>query len=226
MISPRLSIHTDLRSSLRRRRIVDAATRLFATTRYDAVQIDDVARAAGVAKPTLYRYFATKEDLFLEGFDALLGGVADEMTAVVETCDKAARALPEMIGILLDRLGGHNAGVRMLDVSKEQFGPHARARLRARTKQIRGSLAAVLRRGVEQDEFRDIDADLVAAAIIGSLRTVATKISRSPARHGGARHLRHIDWRHRIACRARNFSSAHAGRRTDRCARRRLEGSE
>ena len=176
MISPRLSIHADLRSSLRRRRIVDAATRLFATTRYDAVQIDDVARAAGVAKPTLYRYFAAKEDLFLEGFDALLGEVADEMAAIVETCDEAGQALPEMIGILLDRLGGHNVGVRVFDASEERFGPRARARLRARTKQIRGSLAAVLRRGIEQEEFRDIDVDLVAAAIIGSLRMVATKI--------------------------------------------------
>ena len=176
MISPRVSSCTDLRSSLRRRRIVDAATRLFATTRYDAVQIDDVARAAGVAKPTLYRYFATKEDLFLEGFDALLGEVADEMAAIVDTCDEATRALPEMIGVLLDRLGGHNVGVRVLDGSEKWFGTHARARLRARTKQIRGSLAAVLRRGIAQEEFRDIDADLVAAAIVGSLRAVAIKI--------------------------------------------------
>jgi len=84
--------------------------------------------------------------------------------------------LPEMIRILLDRLGGHNAGVRVLDGSEKRFGTHARSRLRARTKQIRGSLAAVLRRGTEQEEFRDIDPGLVALAIIGSLRMVATKI--------------------------------------------------
>lgn len=176
MTSAYVTKRIDYASPLRRRRIVDAATRLFATTRYDAVQIDDVARAAGVAKPTLYRYFATKEDLFLEALDALLGEVAGELTAIVDSCDRAAQALPGMIGILLDRLGGQNAGVRMLDVTEKRFGPHARNRLRSRIKQIRGSLASVLRRGIEQEEFRGVDPDFVALAIIGSLRMLVTKI--------------------------------------------------
>lgn len=171
---------------VRRRRIVDAATRLFSAAQYDAVQVDDVARAAGVAKPTLYRYFATKEDLFLEGLDAPLGEIAEELTAIAETSTEATQALPEMMRILLDRLGGDNAGLRVLEASEKQFGTRARAQLRARAKQIRGSLAAVLRRGIEQREFRDIDADLVASALIGSLRVVATKIP--GRRHAAAAH--------------------------------------
>lgn len=161
--------------SPRRQRITQAAMRLFAASRYDAVQIDDVARAAGVAKPTLYRYFATKQQLFLEGFDALLGELVEELDAIGETTETASLALPKMIRILLDKLGGDNADARLIGGSEKRFGTAARKRLCARARQIRTSLASVLRRGVEQHEFRDIDPDFVALAILGSVRMVATK---------------------------------------------------
>lgn len=51
---------------LRRAQLVDAATRLFADSTFEAVTIARVAELAGVAKGTAYLYFATKEALFLE----------------------------------------------------------------------------------------------------------------------------------------------------------------
>ena len=59
----------------RRRAILRAAEKLFADGRFDEVHMEDVARAAGVGKGTLYRYFADKESLYAgvvaAGFDAL-----------------------------------------------------------------------------------------------------------------------------------------------------------
>ena len=56
-----------------RARIVAEATKLFGGATYDAVQMSDVAAAAGIGKPSLYRYFPSKDELFLEIFDAALG---------------------------------------------------------------------------------------------------------------------------------------------------------
>jgi AcrR family transcriptional regulator len=176
MASAPLSTVSTHSSALRRARIVDAAARLFAATRYDAVQIDDVARAAGVAKPTLYRYFATKEELFLEAFDTLLGEVAAEMADISDRGDEAKQTVAEMVRILLEKLGGNNSGARLFDGSGKRFGLHTRMRLQARTRQIQDSLAAAVKRGIDIGEFRDIDPDFVALAIIGSLRMIATKI--------------------------------------------------
>jgi AcrR family transcriptional regulator len=49
----------------RGQQILDAAAQLFARRHYHEVRMDDIATQAGVAKGTLYRYFADKEDLYL-----------------------------------------------------------------------------------------------------------------------------------------------------------------
>ncbi len=52
------------RKEARPTEIIEAATGVFAENGFAAARLDEVARRAGVAKGTLYRYFETKEDLF------------------------------------------------------------------------------------------------------------------------------------------------------------------
>jgi TetR/AcrR family transcriptional regulator, cholesterol catabolism regulator len=47
----------------RRQRVIDAALELGSAGGYDAVQMRDVARTAGVALGTIYRYFTSKDHL-------------------------------------------------------------------------------------------------------------------------------------------------------------------
>jgi AcrR family transcriptional regulator len=53
-----------------RRRIAEAAHRLFGERGFQAVTVVEVARAAEVAEATLFNYFPTKEDLFYSGLEA------------------------------------------------------------------------------------------------------------------------------------------------------------
>ena len=61
----------------RRDRIVHAAFALLERGEYDAIQMRDVAREAGVAVATIYRYFTSKEHLYAA---ALLEWAADYPT--------------------------------------------------------------------------------------------------------------------------------------------------
>jgi AcrR family transcriptional regulator len=49
----------------RRALITDAAARLFAEHGYGATRLDEIAAAANVTKPVLYRHFASKKALYL-----------------------------------------------------------------------------------------------------------------------------------------------------------------
>ena len=66
--------------------ITDVALRLFAERGFDAVSVDDVARAAGISRRTLFRYYASKNAIPWGDFDAhlqhlrqLLGRVAPDV---------------------------------------------------------------------------------------------------------------------------------------------------
>lgn len=61
----------------RRALIEQAATELFAQRGYAATTVEDIARAAGVTKPMLYRHFESKQELCI----ALLDRHRDELVA-------------------------------------------------------------------------------------------------------------------------------------------------
>ena len=61
-----------LRERLRagvKRELRDVAFRLFKQHGFDEVSINEITLAAGVSQRTFFRYFATKEDVILEGLD-------------------------------------------------------------------------------------------------------------------------------------------------------------
>ncbi len=57
---------TDRRAAQTREEIVSTAVALFVEHGYDATTMEQVAEAVGVSRRTLYRYFATKEDIVFE----------------------------------------------------------------------------------------------------------------------------------------------------------------
>ena len=59
-----------------RARIVEAAAREFAASGYDGTRIEDVAKRAGVAYPTVYKAFRSKPNLLQAAVDAAMTGGA------------------------------------------------------------------------------------------------------------------------------------------------------
>ena len=82
----------------RRAAILDAALEEFTARGYEGARLDDVAKRAGVAKGTIYLYFADKEALFQELVRSMVHpvlGTLEQMRGV----DIPARMLVEgMLG--------------------------------------------------------------------------------------------------------------------------------
>jgi AcrR family transcriptional regulator len=69
----------------RRQDLLDTAWQLFQAQDYAAINISDIAAAAGLAKGTVYLYFTTKEDLFLTVLEQQLGAWLDDVKAALLT---------------------------------------------------------------------------------------------------------------------------------------------
>lgn len=63
------STGTRLPAAERRRALVDAALRVFSEGSYAGATTADIARAAGVSEPILYRHFASKRELYFACLD-------------------------------------------------------------------------------------------------------------------------------------------------------------
>ncbi|MEV4070045.1 TetR/AcrR family transcriptional regulator [Nonomuraea fuscirosea] len=98
---------TGLRELQRRRvheAISAAAIRLFLERGFDAVPVTEIAAAAGVSKPTLFKYFPSKEDLVLHRIADHLG----ESARVVREREPGRSPLEALRRHFLDRLAAHD----------------------------------------------------------------------------------------------------------------------
>jgi AcrR family transcriptional regulator len=82
------------RADRRRAEILDVAAALFAEHGFANVQVQAVADKLGVGNGTVYRYFPTKEALFLAAVERGLTELDQEMTAIV--ADPAADPLAQV----------------------------------------------------------------------------------------------------------------------------------
>ena len=76
--------------------ILDAATYLFGSKGYDLMTMNDVANAVGIAKPSLYKHFKSKEDLAA----AALSRLIDQALAFLQTLPEDMDAYAKLKSLL------------------------------------------------------------------------------------------------------------------------------
>jgi AcrR family transcriptional regulator len=111
MIEPPL--RRRLPTAERRAVIVEAAGRLFGERGYDATRLEDVAAAAGVTKPVLYRHFDDKQALYL----ALLQRHRDDLSsfaALLPAQGTVAQRVRAVLDVWLAYVETHGYAWRML----------------------------------------------------------------------------------------------------------------
>jgi AcrR family transcriptional regulator len=89
----------DGKQRAKRVRILEAATGLFVRFGYRKTSIDEVARAAGVAKGTVYLYYRNKAELVLHAIALEKCGYLDRLEPLLETEMAAGERLRALIAL-------------------------------------------------------------------------------------------------------------------------------
>jgi AcrR family transcriptional regulator len=162
-------------ASEKQRRILTAARELCSERGFEATRMEEIASRAGVSKGTLYNFFASKEDLFVDAvlasyqdFDGLLPAVEDESLDPVKRLEALAESLAGGFQVISQQiLLAHQAWSVVLR------SPAARERLFGTLREIYAGftrdLTGILSAGIESGGFRaDLDVDVVAATWIAT----------------------------------------------------------
>jgi AcrR family transcriptional regulator len=153
----------------RRGRILATATALFAARPYSLVSMDDVAESARMGKATLYRYFASKEDLYVAVFEQVLDELDARLDAAVSEGGGAPEVLKRIIGILAPSLGEHFRGLHTIDDGVVRVAERKRRLFRNRRKVIVERVAQTIMAGIAAGDFRPVQAAACAQMMIGMI---------------------------------------------------------
>jgi AcrR family transcriptional regulator len=167
-----------------RRRILDAAEKLFDDRGVDRVSMADITSASGVRASTIYQYFSNKDEIVWAIVSELFAAVTQE---VAERMDEAASGLARITALLefmADELDKNPAKVRFMAQFDAMYARDWPAeRLLTLEAQINPQgfryFSELIRSGIADGSLRsDLDPDLtmhaVINAVIGAQRRLAS----------------------------------------------------
>jgi AcrR family transcriptional regulator len=163
----------------RRSRMLAAAGRVFGRSSFDAVSMDEIAHEAGVGKPTLYRYFPSKEALFAAVFSDALDDLEARLGRVLADTAGAPARLVALIREIVPTFRRHLVSLRFLGESSAGADGSNRRAFRERRTRIGRYLADAVDDGVRSREIRPIEGAKAAQLMIGMLWSAAATMQGS-----------------------------------------------
>lgn len=152
--------------------ILDAALELFTERGFAATKLEDVARAAGISKGTLYLYYDGKEALFRDM-------VQEVLLPVVEQAEQTAQDFEGPTPELIRKMAHHwwqtvgesrlSAIPKLMISEAGNFPELAQFYVEKLIQRIHGLLGRVLQRGIDRGEFRQCDVKLAVRALSAPL---------------------------------------------------------
>lgn len=153
---------------LRRQMIIDSAVRIFHKKGYRTATLDDVAEDLGVTKPTLYRYFASKENLlseiYIRALETFFGYVYEIPSMDLSPTEK----LRLFIRRHLKTVVIENLAMFSVFFSEEgQLPEEDFQRIRQEKRKFTKVVEQIIEEGISRGVFRRLNPKLQAYAIIG-----------------------------------------------------------
>jgi AcrR family transcriptional regulator len=178
------SIDRKARRDARQRELVDAAFEVFSMKGVAEASVDDIVRAAGVAKGTFYLYFATKSDAVSAVAARLVEGVAERIEAVAGDLTRSPVERLLAFGAEMRRVADESYERELIEVfhRPENRALHDRMGERALTR-LGPAIATIIADGIAAGDFHGQDPRRAAAyvmACFGSLHEVLTDPAEVP----------------------------------------------
>ena len=157
---------------LKRDAVLAAAARLFNRSGFHATSLDDVAKTLGVTKPTIYHYFANKDEILFEctrrGLAAISAAAARATVAGGNGLERLRSLMEEYATVMTQDFG------RCITLTSEtDLSETSKAEFRRIKREVDHMVRAVVSEGMQDGSIAPGDPKLVTFTLTGALNWIA-----------------------------------------------------
>jgi AcrR family transcriptional regulator/predicted DNA-binding transcriptional regulator AlpA len=162
----------------RKQGIIEAAIEVFANKGYYRTHVQDITKAAGIAKGTFYLYFQNKRDIFIEVVDEVIRKMMSEGNKVIMDEKDPVKRLIFRGRFFFENYSKYNYilyQLRVAGAADERLPAEKVKRIYHEMTEplVRDDISQLVELGVS----RDIDQDLLAYALIGLLEIMSFRMT-------------------------------------------------
>jgi AcrR family transcriptional regulator len=167
----------DVLSEFRRTELLTAARTVFGKKGFHEASIDEIAELAGVAKGTVYLYYKSKKDLYMEALKFGIESLNKELKARADDAEHCRDTLHVLTETKVRFFEDNRDFFRIYysELGKLPGHPSAISFVRDLYTEQAKVFEAVLRSGIRRKEVRPLDVQKTAFAIADLTRGVATQ---------------------------------------------------
>jgi AcrR family transcriptional regulator len=147
--------------------ILQAAAQVFREKGYHGASMEDIARAVGLRKASLYHHVRSKEDILVALLDMALDQLIADLEPVVDSDLSPADKLRKAIRTYILRLTEQPDLASVLLLEHRSLSPRPFRRQAARRDAYESLWRQIIREGVERGDFRRVDERIAGFALLG-----------------------------------------------------------
>jgi AcrR family transcriptional regulator len=157
-----------------RRRILDAAIRVFAQKGYHDARTDEIVEASGTSKGSLYFHFSSKQKIFLALVDEFAGRLAANLEEAIAGEDDGIQRVDAALRVCLETFGRYRPLAKIFLIQAAGLG----TRFEEKRMEIHSQFARVIQehldKAVADGDIPPLDTEVAALAWMGALNELVT----------------------------------------------------
>jgi TetR/AcrR family fatty acid metabolism transcriptional regulator len=157
-------------------KIIHAALKVFAKKGFFEATVDDIAKAAGVAKGTIYLYFNDKSSIYFSSIDEHFTEILQFISDIEKRGISSDQKLREIALEMLDYMHHIHTSSPIFFIEDKHFSDKMMKDLRAaiwpKVDQLIMKIGHIVRKGIDTGEFRNIDHETVALHFLNMVRAM------------------------------------------------------
>lgn len=154
-------------SDERRQQIVEESARVFDAYGYEVATMQDIADKIGIAKPTLYHYFRSKDEILLAIHEDFIELLLERLADAQEQADGPEQIIEGVMRDVLSLMDTHHGHVRVFFEHHRELPAESRVGMKDRRDQYEAAIEDQFRLAMEAGTMRTLNPRLATLGLFG-----------------------------------------------------------